>query len=142
MMANRYKKILVGIDGSEESDKAFFESIEIAQHNDAELVIAWINTDVERGIPKEGFSDKEELIYVRNVSIKETIAKNAGIKKVIPKILTGDPQKYLSKILPEEFDIDLIVLGATSTNIVKTILVGSTTKHVVKNAKCSVLVVK
>lgn len=141
-MTHRYKKILVGIDGSEQAEKAFLESVAIAKNNNAELVIAWINTELERNSLKEGLSDREELIYVRNVSEKENIAKNAGIKLVTPVVMTGDPKKYLAKILPKRYDIDLIILGATSTNIVKDILIGSTAKYVVKSSQCSVLIVK
>ena len=141
-MTHRYKKILVGIDGSDQAEKAYLESVAIAKNNNAELVIAWINTELERNSLKEGLSDREELIYVRNVSEKENIAKNAGIKLVTPVVMTGDPKKYLAKILPKRYDIDLIILGATSTNIVKDILIGSTAKYVVKSSQCSVLIVK
>ncbi|MBO0479677.1 universal stress protein [Vagococcus fluvialis] len=141
-MKSNYKNILVGIDGSEESEKAFLKAKEIAKNNEAELVIAWINTELERRIPGEELSDREELIYSRYVSVKEAEAKNDGVKKVIPVVMTGEPKKYLSKVIPQKFNSDLIILGATSTNIVRNILIGSTAKYVVKNSKCSVLIVK
>ncbi len=141
-MKSNYKNILVGIDGSEESEKAFLKAKEIAKNNEAELVIAWINTELERRIPGEELSDREELIYSRYVSVNEAEAKNDGVKKVIPVVMTGEPKKYLSKVIPQKFNSDLIILGATSTNIVRNILIGSTAKYVVKNSKCSVLIVK
>ncbi|SLM87056.1 universal stress protein [Vagococcus fluvialis] len=141
-MKSNYKNILVGIDGSEESEKAFLKAKEIAKNNEAELVIAWINTELERRIPGEELSDREELIYSRYVSVKEAEAKNDGVKKVISVVMTGEPKKYLSKVIPQKFNSDLIILGATSTNIVRNILIGSTAKYVVKNSKCSVLIVK
>ena len=141
-MKSNYKNILVGIDGSEESEKAFLKAKEIAKNNEAELVITWINTELERRIPGEELSDREELIYSRYVSVKEAEAKNDGVKKVIPVVMTGEPKKYLSKVIPQKFNSDLIILGATSTNIVRNILIGSTAKYVVKNSKCSVLIVK
>lgn len=141
-MKSNYKNILVGIDGSEESEKAFLKAKEIAKNNEAELVIAWINTELERRIPGGELSDREELIYSRYVSVKEAEAKNDGVKKVIPVVMTGEPKKYLSKVIPQKFNSDLIILGATSTNIVRNILIGSTAKYVVKNSKCSVLIVK
>lgn len=141
-MKSNYKNILVGIDGSEESEKAFLKAKEIAKNNEAELVIAWINTELERRIPGGELSDREELIYSRYVSVNEAEAKNDGVKKVIPVVMTGEPKKYLSKVIPQKFNSDLIILGATSTNIVRNILIGSTAKYVVKNSKCSVLIVK
>jgi nucleotide-binding universal stress UspA family protein len=141
-MKSNYKNILVGIDGSEESEKAFLKAKEIAKNNEAELVITWINTELERRIPGEELSDREELIYSRYVSVKEAEAKNDGVKKVISVVMTGEPKKYLSKVIPQKFNSDLIILGATSTNIVRNILIGSTAKYVVKNSKCSVLIVK
>lgn len=141
-MKSNYKNILVGIDGSEESEKAFLKAKEIVKNNEAELVIAWINTELERRIPGEELSDREELIYSRYVSVNEAEAKNDGVKKVIPVVMTGEPKKYLSKVIPQKFNSDLIILGATSTNIVRNILIGSTAKYVVKNSKCSVLIVK
>ena len=141
-MKSNYKNILVATDGAEESEKAFLKAKEIAKNNEAELVIAWINTELERRIPGEELSDREELIYSRYVSVKEAEAKNDGVKKVIPVVMTGEPKKYLSKVIPQKFNSDLIILGATSTNIVRNILIGSTAKYVVKNSKCSVLIVK
>ncbi|WP_277610861.1 universal stress protein [Latilactobacillus curvatus] len=41
-MITTYKKILVGVDGSDLANKAFMEAVEVAKRNDAELYVAHI----------------------------------------------------------------------------------------------------
>ena len=141
-MKSRYKKILVGIDGTKESDKAFYEAVEMAKDHEADLIIAWINTEMERNPAHKDMSDREQLIYDRKVSKKEAEAKSLGVRTVTPIVATGDPRKYLSKWLPKEHQIDLIILGATTKKVFANLLVGSTAKYVVEYATCPVFVVK
>lgn len=141
-MKHRYKKILVGIDGTKESDKAFYEAIEMAKDHDAELFIAWINIEMERNPAHKEMSDKEQLIYDRKVSKKEAEAKSLGVNTVTPIVVTGDPKKFLSKWLPKEHQIDLVILGAKTKKTISDLLMGSTAKYVVEYASCPVLVIK
>ncbi|MGX7013543.1 universal stress protein [Vagococcus silagei] len=137
-----YKRILVGIDGSEESEKAFLEAVDVAKENEATLYLAWINTETNRNPNQDQFSSKEQLIYDRKVLKKELEAKEQGVEKVVPIVLSGDPKKYLSQSIPNEHKIDLIVLGATSKGLLTKLLIGSTAKYVVEHAQCSVLIAK
>src|SRR5699024_4826483 len=72
--------------------------------------------------------------------IKE--AKENGIKNVDYSIEYGAPKVVIAKDLPQEKDIDLIMIGATGLNAVERILVGSVTEYVTRNSKCDVLVVR
>jgi nucleotide-binding universal stress UspA family protein len=48
----------------------------------------------------------------------------------------------LSYTLPKEYDVDLIVLGATGMGTVAQVILGSTASYVVENAAPDVVIVK
>jgi Universal stress protein UspA and related nucleotide-binding proteins len=69
-------------------------------------------------------------------------AKKQGIKNIDYSIEYGAPKVIIAKDLPQEKNIDLIMIGATGLNAVERILVGSVTEYVTRNSKCDVLVVR
>lgn len=68
--------------------------------------------------------------------------KAFGVKTTRPIIRSGNPKKQLAKLIPEEFEIDVIMMGATSQDVISRMLVGSTAGYVVAHAPCTVVVVK
>ncbi|MGO3608506.1 MAG: universal stress protein, partial [Enterococcus sp.] len=44
--------------------------------------------------------------------------------------------------IPENNDIDLIMLGATGLNAVERLFIGSVSEYVIRNAACDVLIVR
>lgn len=54
----------------------------------------------------------------------------------------GSPKSMLSRELPKEYDIDLIVLGATGLGKVAQVFIGSTASYVVENSPTDVMIVK
>lgn len=141
-MVSRYKSILVGVDGSEASEKAFDEALCVARENKSTLFIAWIDTEIKRKMLYKGLSDREQLIHDKKLLPKVEEAKNFGVEKVIPIIKTGDPKRYLSNWLPRDYKIDLIILGAATKKILDRLIIGSTAKYVVEHSKCTVTIVK
>jgi nucleotide-binding universal stress UspA family protein len=55
---------------------------------------------------------------------------------------TGSPKEMIAKTLVEEWDCDLIVMGATGKGTIAKLVVGSVTNHVIKHAPCDVLIVR
>ncbi|WP_159722873.1 universal stress protein [Enterococcus sp. CSURQ0835] len=144
-MMNNYKMILVAIDGSRQSEKAFMEGVQLAAANDATLVIAWIINEDELAHSAFAYSKilKEEKENVEKEMLKKLHdAEQAGVHKTSSVIEIGDPKEYLAKIIPESQNIDLIIMGPTGKGAIQRALVGSTTSFVVNNTNCSVLVVR
>lgn len=144
-MAEAYTRVLVAIDGSEKSEKAFEEAIEIAKRNDATIFLTWIINDVELTTSAYAFSrllkDEQQNIE-EDMEEKAKTAEQAGVKNIERIVEIGSPKEMLAMDLPKEHDIDLIVMGSTGKGAIAQALVGSTTSFVVNHAPCNVMVIK
>jgi len=140
-----FKKILVGVDGSEVSKSAFRRAIDEAKAWNVDInVIYVIETGMLSSIPAD---NTLEAIY----SLLETEGKNiidecqkladeAGIK-VIPHIRQGHAGNEIIETA-EEIDADLIILGSHGKSELDRILLGSVTAHVVRHSRITTMVVR
>lgn len=144
-MSLSYKQILVAVDGSKEAEWAFKNSIAIAKRNDATLNLAnVIDTRsfaaieaYDRSIAERAQSFAEELL---NGYKKE--AEAAGVTKVNIFVDYGSPKTMIARDLAKKVEADLIICGATGLSTVERFLIGSVSEHIVRSAKCDVLVVR
>lgn len=144
-MLTEYKKILVALDGSVQSEKALQESIEIAKRNDATLYLTWIINDIELTTSAYSFAKllTEEQAFVEDFMVKKIQeVKDGGVEKVETIVEIGSPKRKIAVDVPEEYGIDLIVMGSTGKGAITRALVGSTTAYVVNHAPCNVMVIK
>ena len=126
--------ILVSTDGTQYSEKAVRFAIEIAKCRRTPLVILHIVRS-KRGVESEKIvKDGMQLLErIRTVSTAHGVETLTFLESgVVFDII-------LAKA--EETGAEMIVLGS-SGNSHETQLIGSTSEHVVHNAKCSVAVVK
>lgn len=144
-MSLSYKQILVAVDGSKEAEWAFKNSIAIAKRNDATLNLGHIIDTrsfaaieaYDRSIAERAQSFAEELL---NGYKKE--AETAGVSKVNIFVDYGSPKTMIAKDLANKIEADLIICGATGLSTVERFLIGSVSEHIVRSAKCDVLVVR
>ncbi|MFP9068907.1 universal stress protein, partial [Enterococcus faecalis] len=54
----------------------------------------------------------------------------------------GSPKQIIAREIPEDNQVDLIMLGATGLNAVERLFIGSVSEYVIRNAACDVLVVR
>lgn len=145
-----YQKILIGVDGSKQSDMAFTKALDIAKTNDAKLyLLSVINGERYPTTGPDGYGFVSHSIYDSAV---ETMQKKlaeykkqalaAGIKDVETTVEIGNAKVELAERYPKEHDIDLIIIGATGLNVVGRLLVGSTAAYTIREAPCDVTVVK
>ncbi|MGM0216320.1 universal stress protein [Enterococcus sp. AZ109] len=137
----KYRKILVTVDGSPQSKDAFEEACHIAERNSAELLLLTV-LDVTgfRGTASESSVKlTEELQKVAEKTVNEF--KASTTYPVETKVAAGNPKHEIVKIA-EEAGTDLIVIGATGLNRLERWVLGSTTVYVVNHAPCNVMVVK
>lgn len=145
-----YQKILVGIDGSKQSDMAFGKAVEIALRNNAQLfLLSVINGERYPSTGPNGYGFVDHSIYESAVTeMKKRLgeyqekAKKAGVKDVSIDVEIGNAKLELAEHYPNTHDIDLIVIGATGLNVVGRIIVGSTAAYTIREAPCDVTVVK
>ncbi|AOA00351.1 universal stress protein [Carnobacterium divergens] len=147
-MENEYRRILVAVDGSEQSKHAFYKAVEVAKRNNAELVIVQVLDD-NKGL-NNITQNLKEFAYVLNIEeqkIEENLSDlSSKAKKELNHVRSifkiGSPKKLIATHIPEKENIDLIIVGATGKNAVELVLVGSVSSYVVTHALCDVLVVR
>ncbi|MFC4771999.1 universal stress protein [Enterococcus hermanniensis] len=145
-MVDEYKNILVAVDGSAQSKKAFDEAINIAKRNKGTLVLATVidttsfsGTTGGNSIPlMQEVHEKAQNII--NELEHHRVAEEHEVH-LSSHIIAGNPKRELIE-LAEKLDTDLIVMGATGLGALSLLLVGSTTAYVVNQAPCNVMVVK
>lgn len=144
-MERNYKNVLIAVDGSEPSKNAFLKSLEVANRHEAELTIMHVvDSRPYRGIrlydvnySKRALEHGEALVKLR-----EDEAKENNIKSVSTVVLEGAPKSAIVKYVQQNPEIDIVICGATGINAVERMVIGSVADHVVKHARCDVLVVK
>lgn len=150
-MLNLRKKILVAVDGSPLSDKAAEEAVRFAAGIPSQFKSKVYGLLVLPNAPRSTFTDfvpnrpiteqeqwaelKERIFYVI-----EKIAGEMGVP-LETAVVYGDPAQELLHYAERE-EIDVIVIGSTGKGFLKRKLLGSVSHKVVRDAKCSVYVVR
>lgn len=143
-MRSDYKNILVPVDGSEQAEYSFKTAVEIAKRNNAKLHILYVVDTRNVSLSPEyqpvttGMTDYVEKQFVQDM-VK--YATEAGVETQ-ETITNGNPLTLIGEAFPKEYDVDLIIVGATGKGAITRALVGSVSQHVVKHAPCDVLVAR
>lgn len=150
MMEKKHQNILVAIDGSDEAERAFKKGVAIAKRNNSRLFVTHISdTRTLRSFPSfDGPISNNEFIDQAHKAAETTLnaykkwAEDHDLADVETILKFGSPKIEITKTIPKEYNIDLILLGATGLNAVERILIGSVSEYVVRNAPCDVLIVR
>jgi nucleotide-binding universal stress UspA family protein len=144
-MTFEYKDIVVAVDGSETAEGAFKKAIDIANRNEAKLILSHV-------VDTRAFATVEA--YDRSLAIRaeqyasdllkdyKEKAENAGVKNVIIDIEYGSPKVKIAKDVAPKHNADLIICGATGLNAMERFFIGSVSEHITRYANCDVLVVR
>jgi len=122
-------KILVGVDGSDNSTWALMEAISIAKKFSGHLKVI---TVYKRGSIDEATKTQ---MKAKQLLVEEEIDSS------LESILGSNPSRALVDTAQNE-KIDLIVVGNRGLGNAAAFLLGSVSKQVVTKASCDVLVVK
>lgn len=144
-MDKLYRRILIGVDGSDHAELALRRAIQFANTHNAKLYIAHV-------IDTRALNNYATINYNYNELINEETVKalneykafaaDNGVKDVESIIEYGSPRTIMAKSIPEEFDIDLVVVGATGLNAVERVFIGSVSEQIMRQAPCDVIVVR
>jgi nucleotide-binding universal stress UspA family protein len=127
------KRVLYATDFSSYSTQAYFHAVALAEQHRASLTIVFVYTP---GIEGAEWFTREEW----RQQLEQIRPTNPGIA-VHHVFLEGDPADELVRY-SKDAHIDLIVLGTHGRTGVERLLMGSVAEKVMREACCSVLVVK
>jgi len=140
-----FSKILVPIDGSENSKRAFNYALYLSKNLKGEITILHVadapptvHVQSQKVLDEllQKYSKAREKVFdeYRELAQKEEI-------EVKTKVIFGDSGQEIVKFsLEEEFDV--IVIGNRGMGHLKEMVMGSVSSKVVHDAKCPVLLVK
>ena len=122
-------KILVGVDGSDNSTWALMEAISIAKKFSGSIKVI---TVYKRGGEEEATKTQTKA---------KQLLDEENIDASLAAILGSNPSRALVDTAANE-EFDLIVVGSRGLGNAASFLIGSVSKQVVTKAHCDVLVVK
>ncbi len=156
MQSRAFRKVMVAVDGPENSAKELEVATTIAAQNRAELVILHVVTPPptlfvapDFGVQPALFSRYYESFYEeprkrdwRWLSGLARAAEENGVRATAKVAMpTASVAEEVVRVAEGE-EVDLIVTGTTSGGIFERLLRGSVSKGVVDRAKCPVLTVR
>jgi nucleotide-binding universal stress UspA family protein len=156
-------KILVGVDGSENSKKALDKAVEIADKFDASVLILNVfqpppefayNLNMfpqPSGNPQEPTSYQsnmtssiKDLRKIHEEVLSKAIEKATKLKptlKITAELREGNAASQIVETAANG-EFDLIVIGHRGDSEIKELFLGSTSERVAHRAKCNVLITK
>ncbi len=134
-------KILVAVDGSKYSDKAFEYATSIIQNHKQQLLIVHV---IENS-GNIGYSNLNQLKQDSQIIFQKYIteAESKGLKsslKIIEDQGTSPAEKILD--ISETEKVDTIIVGTRGQKPSQQFLLGSTSYKIAHYSKCTVIIVK
>lgn len=145
---NDNKKILLTVDGSEQSFNSIRSAIKLFNLKDKEISIVSIKESPEL-LPMEATLDrnwldsieKQQKIHAaKAINRAKSILEQEGVQTQNEAILTGNPAQKIIEFAEKE-KTDLIIMGARTKTDLSKLLLGSVSKRVLENATSDVLIV-
>jgi nucleotide-binding universal stress UspA family protein len=134
----RIAKILYPTDFSSYSNQAYFHAIALAEVHGASLTVLFVYTAEGSGSSRAS-EEKQSRSYWRN-QLEQIRPTNSEIP-VRHVFLEGDPAEEIVRY-GRDTGMDLIVMGTHGRTGLERLLMGSVAEKVLRDAACSVLVVK
>ena len=143
-----FKRILCGVDFSQESVRAFHVAVELARQSKASMHLLHIveaQPVVHGWLPLGGLSEMILALEEKAEAAMQSLLESSGKELAGLAITTEiDNGRAFVEILnrAREWKADLIVVGAKGAASLEEIIAGGTAEHVVRAASCSALVVR
>ncbi|MBP1752530.1 MAG: UspA protein [Geobacteraceae bacterium] len=143
-------RILVPTDMSEHSDKAVRHAFDIARFYNSEVFLLHVIQDpiqqctIDYCISADMVTQfQQQMLESTRRGMRTQLAKFPSIdpKEITTDIKTGVPHEEILNEA-EERKIDLIVLSSLGSTGISKYTMGSVARHVLRGAKCSVLLAK
>lgn len=143
------KRILVPVNGTEESLKALDIAAELAQLYDARidlLLVTYFSEETDSNISRESWlpnpltgsvSKYIQAVFTKAYSL---LPKNTNLR-VDKYHLSGRPQVKILEFA-KEHDVDVIIMGCRNLSFISSLLNGSISRHILEKSACPVIIVK
>ena len=136
-----FHKILVAVDGSQQSDAALAVAVDLAQHYESTLCLLHAFTHVSDLL---GTPQYEYLLEARS-TLGQHVLENArkqvgGVVPADVQLIEGPPAPAILRIASEE-GCDMIVVGSRGHGQLAGMLLGSVSSAVAQRAEKPVLIV-
>jgi nucleotide-binding universal stress UspA family protein len=136
-----FRRILVGYDGSKQSERALEVALHIAQADDARLLVVAVARPPEPPTRVETIGVLENAQEHFEQDFKRIAARAHDLEvELETTILVGHPIEQLVHRAETE-RADLIVLGRRGVSRFERMLLGSTSEKVLRYAHCPVMIV-
>lgn len=127
------EKILVPVDGSEQSHKAITFAVDLANHYNATIYLlhAFKLTIIPEGLGEYVVSDRVQLraLGTKIIAAAEQEAKGHGVERIETAVVEGDPAERIIDYA-KDHDVDIIVIGSRGLGTFKGLLLGSVSNKV------------
>ncbi len=156
-----YRRILVALDQSEQSQQTFKRAVDLAKANDARLMLLHVISPIDEGFPTPIYPISDGLYPMHNeLSIQASQNQFSTTEKLGIEMLRSYQSKATAAGVCSEFNqtigdpgadicatvkswkADLVVMGRRGRSGFSEFLLGSVSNHVMHRAGCSVLVVQ
>ncbi|WP_172188255.1 universal stress protein [Lentilactobacillus kribbianus] len=139
-----FKRILVGVDDSEDAQLAFRYAIHEARENKATLIIASVlehdEMNIYQALDKDYIHGEREAL-MNHIEKYRQLALRAGVEKVDTIISEGEAGETIVKEIIPAVDPDLLIIGSMSKQGIKKYF-GSQAAYMAKYSPISVMVVR
>jgi len=140
---SQYKRILVALDLTENSDEVVRRARGLSQQHDVRITLAHVVEPLALAyggdIPLDMTDVQEQIQKQADTRLKE-IAERHEIPDYECRVLVGQPEAEI-RALSEELNTDLIVVGCHSRAGLS-LLFGSTANSMINGAPCDVLAIR
>lgn len=135
----RVQKILYPTDFSSFSNQAYFHAVSLAQAHRASLTVLFVYHPDRTSTPGSQGDEVVDKVYWR-AQLEQIRPLDPGIT-VHHILLIGDPAEEIVRFA-RDASMDLVVMGTQGRTGMDRLLLGSVAEKVLRDAHCSVLIVK
>jgi nucleotide-binding universal stress UspA family protein len=143
MSGSPFGRILVGVNGTSEAERATAVAISLAKSLEAHLIVFGVIAPLSAETQAEGVG-LDEISQARadlEAQVRTASVKAVGLGiDVVTEIVEGDPEKAIEHRIAED-SVDLVVVGHRDISRIRHWLEGSTSEGLIRNSRASILVV-
>ena len=138
-----FAKILVAVDGSETSKKAFDQSVFLAQKCSSKLYVVHVVLDWEYGGDSAATFELIDEIIANGRELLER-CKTLALKSNVQVETLLEQGDYAHEIIEvaKRNDCNVIIMGSRGMSPIKELLLGSVSLKVMHHASCPVMIVR
>jgi len=136
----RIEKLMVATDGSEYSESAIREAINLAKICSSTLIaVSVVKTNLEFDSVLPQFVEKAEQEAIKHLESVKAQAKKEGVNCMTIVCLGEEPYEEIVRHASKN-NVDMIIMGTHGETEMKRLMMGSVTAKVIGYAPCNILV--